>query len=108
MVLCHDVTAITLQPLFPHSCITILPKMPSPSYPRAAVEEGIEVRAFSEKCRGTSQREKMRQCLSTNARHSSKNALSLNPRAAVEKGIEVRAFLKNPKMPGHESERKNA
>jgi hypothetical protein len=35
----------------------------------------------------------MQQHLDTNARHSSKNALTLNPRATVEEGIEVRAFL---------------
>ena len=55
---------------------------------------GIEVRAFSEKCQGTSQREKMQQHLGTNAQHSSKNALSLNPMAVVEEGIEGRTFLK--------------
>ena len=93
MVLCYDVTAITLQPLFCHSCIAILPKLPSPSYPRALVEEDIEVRAFSKKCRDTSQREKMQQHLGTNARHSSKNGLSLNPKVAVEEGIEGRTFL---------------
>ncbi|KAB8873449.1 hypothetical protein FH972_026789 [Carpinus fangiana] len=68
--------------------------MPSPLYPRIAVEKGIEERALSKKFWGTSQREKMQQFLGTNASHSSKNALTLNPRAAVKEGIEVRAFLK--------------
>jgi hypothetical protein len=49
--------------------------------------------AFLEKCWDTSQREKMQQHLDTNACHSSKNALTLNPRATVEEGIKVRAFL---------------
>jgi hypothetical protein len=35
----------------------------------------------------------MQQRHNTNARHSSKSALILNPRAAVEEVIEVRAFL---------------
>jgi hypothetical protein len=36
----------------------------------------------------------MQQCLGTHARHSSKNALTLNPKTAVEEDIKVRAFLK--------------
>jgi hypothetical protein len=81
---CHDV-----QPLFPHSALPFFQNCPHPHSPGQQLK-----RVFSKKFRRMSQREKMEQCLGTNARHSFKNALTLKPRTAVKESIGVRAFLK--------------